>query len=67
VLENLLQQDNFVGVESRLVKRPSDAEMETVTKSQVLQHGLVNFRPDLVENYDIFNDVDLEQNIMLLS
>jgi hypothetical protein len=60
-LDDLLQQDNFVGVVSRLFKRISDAEMEKVTKSQVLQQGLVNFRPELFENNDIFNDIEREQ------
>jgi hypothetical protein len=35
--------------------------MEKVTKSQVLQQGLVNFRPDLFENYDIFNNIKRDQ------
>jgi len=61
VLDDLLQQDNFVGVVSRVFKRIIDAEMEKVTKLQVLQQGLVNFRPELFENYDIFNDIQREQ------
>jgi len=57
LLDNLLQQDNFIGVESRLLKQISDAEIDKVTKSQVLQQGHENCRLEPFENYDIFNDI----------
>jgi len=61
VLDNLLQQDNFIGDVSRLFKKICDAEMLNVTKSQVQQQGLVNFRPEQFENYDILNNIEREQ------
>jgi hypothetical protein len=60
-LDDIQQQDNFIGVVSRLFKRISNAEMEKITKLQVPQQGLVNFRPELFENYDIFNDIQRMQ------